>query len=235
MRLFFILIILSTLVQAESDPLDHKKGPVFGLGAAVSRYTFPADFEGTDKNKLDDKATLFGGSFHLGYDIVLFQRLLLGLRGEGMITDTLGMGNKTENSLSGKMRATSALLRAGILFDAKTFDPVGDVSSMTLEVFAEGGITSGHRSFSKKFIAGSDEYTDNLEEEFQGQIMGGGLNLTTKSGAFLELKGAYTTINHTRQEFTGTKIENGAPSSLNRILDDKKGFSVFSLLFGHHF
>lgn len=227
---------LSTLAFAETDSLDHKKGPVIGLGFTGSRYTFPAEYEGLDKNKLDDKTTLFGGIFQLGYDAVLFRRLLLGLRGEGMIADSLGMGNKTENILKGKVRATSALLRAGILFDAKTFDPVGDVSRMTLEVFAEGGITSGHRSFSKTFLAsGGDEYRDNLEEEFQGQVMAGGLNLTTITGAFLEVKGAYTTINHSRQKFTGQKIENGSTTSVNRELDDGKGFSTFSLIFGHHF
>ena len=79
MRLFFILITLSTLALAESDPLDHKKGLVVGMGAAGSRYIFPADYEGTDKNKLDDKATLFGGTFQLGYDFILFRNFLLGL------------------------------------------------------------------------------------------------------------------------------------------------------------
>jgi hypothetical protein len=234
MRLFFLLITLSTLAIAESDPLDHKKGPVYGMGFVGSRYTFPSDYEGSFKKSLDDKATLLGGSFHLGYDIVLFRKLLLGLRGEGMIIDSLGMGNKEEDSLNGKMRATNALVRAGLLFDAKTFDPVGDVSNMTLEVFFEGGISSGHRTFRKKFNASGDEYDDNLEEEFQGQIIAGGLNLTSRTGAFFELKGAYTSINHTRQKFTGMKTENGSTTSLDRTLDDKKGFTTFSLLFGHH-
>lgn len=235
MHLIFILLSLFIPVLAESDPFEHKKGPVLGIGASATRYTFPAEYNGTDKNKLDDKTTLLGGSLQLGYDVVLLKRILLGLRGEGMLLDTLGMGNKSENRLTGKFRATNALLRSGALFDVKTFDLVGDPSHMILEVFLEGGITSGHRSFSKKFVSGSDEYTDNLEEEFQGQVIAGGLNLTTIRGAFLELKGAFTTLNHTRQDFTGRKIEAGIPSSLDRSTDDKKGFTTFSVLFGHHY
>lgn len=224
--------------MAETDPLAHKKGIVFGLGGTVSRYTFPADFDGPDINKLDDKATLYGGALQLGYDVVLFNRLLVGLRGEGMIADTMSAGNKAENILKGKSRATHALLRTGILFDTKFFDMVGDPAPMIFEIFLEGGITSGHRSFSKKFGGGliTDEYVDNLEEEYQGSVLSFGLNLTNRNGAFFEVKGSHTNMTNTRQKFTGHKIENGgAEVPTDRVSDDKESFTTFLLVMGQHF
>jgi len=236
MRFLFLVLLLSTARASAKDPLDHKKGFVLGAGFIGTRYTFPSDFNGVKKEDLDDKATLFGGGLQLGYDVVLFQRLLLGLRGEGMLGDTMGMGNKDNNRLVGKMRATNALLRMGGLFHMKTFDMVGDPTPMTIELFAEAGVSSGHRSISKKYIPETtDIYIDNLEEEYQGNILAGGINLTTPGGAFLELKAAQTTINNTRQKFTGRAVENGMARSLERTLDDKKSFTTFLVLFGHHY
>ena len=87
------------------------------------------------------------------------------------------------------------------LFETKFFDMGGDPALMTLEIFLEGGITSGHRSFSKKFIV-NDEYVDNLEEEYQGSILSTGINLTTRRGAFFEIKASQTNMTNTRQKFT---------------------------------
>ncbi len=235
MRFLFLLLLLSAATHA-SDPLDHKKGFVLGAGFAGTRYTFPADFNGAKTEDLDDKATLFGGGLQLGYDVVLFQRLLFGLRGEGMVADSLGMGNKENNRLTGKMRSTSALLRVGGLFHMKAFDMVGDPTPMTIELFAEGGMTSGHRSMSKKFVPdATDTYIDNLEEEYQGNVFSGGINLTTPGGAFLELKAVQTAMNNTRQKFRGRAVEGGAARDLERTLDEKKSFTIFMVMFGHHY
>lgn len=238
MRFLFTLLVFSCSVMAQTDPLSHKKGIVFGLGGTISPYTFPADFDGTDKEKLSDKAILYGGVVQLGYDVVLFNRLLFGLRAEGMSADTMDVGNKSENILRGKSRATNALLRSGVLFETKFFDPVGDPARMILEIFVEGGITSGHRSFSKQFGGGliTDEYVDNLEEEYQGSVLTGGLNLTAKKGAFFELKFTQTNITNTRQQFSGQKIENGgAVIPTDRVLDEKESFTTFLMVMGLHF
>lgn len=238
MRFFFFLLLLSTTLKAETDPFSHKRGIVFGLGGTVSRYTFPAEYEGLEKDKLDNETTLYGGLLQLGYDVVLFNRILLGVRGDGMVSDTMNAGNKGGNILRGKTRATNAVLRTGVLFETKLFDMVGDPAPMIFEVFAEGGITSGHRSFSKRYVTGliTDEYVDNLEEEFQGSVLSGGLNLTTRTGAFFELKGMHTNMTHTRQKFTGHKVENGgAEVATDRILDEKKSFMTFLMIMGHHF
>ncbi len=235
MRFLFLILLFTGPLMAETDSFSHKKGLVFGLGGSVSRYIFPADFEGVDKDKLDDKTTLYGGVLQLGYDVVLFNRILLGLRGEGMTSDTMGAGNENGNVLRGKARATSGLVRAGVLFETKLFDMVGDPANMIFEIFMEGGVTSGHRSFSKQFST-TDDYVDNLEEEFQGSVLAGGFNLTTRNGAFFELKGMNTTMTHTRQKFTGHKIENGgAEVSTDRVLDEKKSFMTFLIVMGHHF
>lgn len=237
MKFFFVLLLLSSGVLADTDPVSHKKGLVLGIGAAGTRYIFPAEFEGREKKDLDDKTTLIGGVLQLGYDHVIFNRLLLGLRTEGLITDSLGMGNKDSNVLTGKMRGASFLLRVGGLIHTQTFDMVGDPAPMTLEIFGEAGVTSAHRNFGKKYFSASgDEYVDNLEEELQGQVLSGGLSLTNLRGAFLELKAMRTSVTHTRQKFTGYKIENGgAAVSNDRTRDDGKNFTTFLMVIGHHF
>lgn len=236
MRLLIFFLLISTALSQASDPLDHKKGFVLGAGFNATRYTFPSDFNGVDSKEIDDKATLYGGGLQLGYDVVLFQRLLLGIRGEGMISDTMGMGNEEGNRLVGKMRGANATFRMGGIFGLKVSDMVGDPTPMTIEIFAEGGVTSGHRSMSKEFVPdGTDLYVDNLEEEYQGNVFGGGINLTTQRGAFIELKAVQTSLNNTRQKFTGRTVENGVPRDLERSLDEKKSFTTFLVMFGHHY
>lgn len=95
----------------------------------------------------------------------------------------MGTGNKTSNKLNGRMHSASATGRLGVLFEIKTFDPVGDPAPLVLEIFGEGGITAGERHFSKNFKAGGDEYVDNLDEQYRGNIFSGGLNLTTNRGS----------------------------------------------------
>ena len=237
MKFVFILLFFSSLAQAKSDYLAHKNGFVFGLGAAGSRYTYPADYAGTNAGKIDDKTTLLGGVLQLGYDFTLFDRLLLGLRGEGVITDSFGMGNDDEDVLNGRTRSATALVRAGFLFNGKFWDLVGDPAHMMVEVFVEGGRTSGHRNFVKEFDPqGTDIYNEDLKEEYQGNVIAFGVNLMNGRGGFIEFKSVHTGITHTNQKFEGQKVENGgATTPTNRSLSDEENFHTWMLVFGQHY
>lgn len=236
MKWFFVLLFISSLAQAKSDFLAHKNGIVFGLGAAGSRYTFPAEYAGTGKSKLDDKTTLLGGVLQLGYDFTLFDRMLLGLRGEGVITDNFGMGNDDDNTLNGRTRSATALIRAGYLFHGKFWDLVGDPAPLMVEAFAEAGRTSGHRNIVLEFDPqGVDVYNDDLTEEYQGNVISFGVNLMNGKGAFLELKSVHTSITNTRQKFEGTKVEGGVTSPTDRTLSEEDNFHTWMLVIGQHF
>ena len=228
--------MLTSHAIAESDVLDAKNGFLFGIGGGGSRFTYPDTYSGTKMNAFDDKATLFGGMAQLGYDTLLFRRIVLGLRAEGFIMDTLSTGNTDTNRLNGKASATHALVRLGIVFRVNTFDPVGDPSKMSLEVFAEAGPTKGQRKFSKRYIpGGGDQYNGDVEEDYKGQAIAGGLNLTNNNGAFFEIKALHTTISDSDMTFEGTKTENGSTTNLAQTEGNKKNFTSFFFILGHHF
>jgi hypothetical protein len=244
MKFICFILFLISFAQANTS-LDHKKGGVIGIGASMSQYTFPVQFEGTTKKKIDDSSTLFGPALGIGYDVVMFDHILLGLRGEGFIGDTLSAGNKEKSQVTdkttGKLRAASMALRGGFIFIFNPLNPVGQSTPMIGEIFFETGITSGHKSFSKNYSTTAtvtENYHDNLEEEFQGQTMALGFNLTGQGGAFLELKGMQSSITHNKQVFRGTQLVDGGsttPTDQNITNDNKKSFTTFLLIVGHHY
>lgn len=218
---------------------------MIGLGANISKYTFPVQFNGESKSKIDDSSTLFGPSLNIGYDVVLFNRLLLGLRAEGFLGDTLGTGakdtSKVTDKTTGKVTAGILALRTGWIFDFNSVNLVGDQEILTGEFFLEGGISSGHKSFGVDYTTTdgvTEEYHENLEEEFQGRILSAGLNITTPRGAFFEIKVTQNTPMKNKQTFTGTELVNGgATVSTNQKLEDENLKSLTSLLLivGHHY
>lgn len=237
MKIFFILSLLlgAGSALASDDILEQKKGFVFGLGFAASRFSYPAEYSGADDDKIDLKASLLGGVAQLGYDVLLGKRFLLGIRGEGMLLDNLGTGNEEDNRLNARTRAAHGLLRIGGVFPILASDPVGSPARMTLEVFLEGGPTSGTRAASKRFSSGTDRFQENLREEYQGQILGGGLNLTSVGGAFFELKAQQTRVGTSVRRFSGSKVEGGVPMDLNRKDDTAKDFATFFIVLGQRF
>lgn len=240
-----VAIILICSSSLASETFGNKRGFVLGIGGNISSYTYPVQFSGVSKNKVDDSSTLFGPSLNIGYDFVISNRLLLGLRTEGFIVDTLGTG-ATENAkvtdkTNGKIRAGSVALRGGVVFDFHTLDMVGQDSHLVGEFFVEGGISSGHKSFSKEYSTTdgvTENYNENLEEEFQGRILAAGFNVTTGGGAFFELKFMQTSIEKNKQIFRGTELVNGGgTTSTNQKLENEnlKSFSSILMTVGHHY
>ena len=240
-----LLLLILSLKTFANDPLDHKKGFMFGLGGNIAQSTFPVQFQGVTKNKIDDSSTLYGPVFNLGYDVVLFSHILLGLRGEAFVADSLNSGNK-ENSTSydktaGKIRAGSASVRLGFVFNFKSLSPIGTPTQALGEFFAEGGITSGHKSFSKNYsITGAvtESYHENLEEEYQGRVLAGGFNYSSLRGPFFELKVSQTSVLSNKQTFTGRALVNGGavgPTDQKLVDENKSGFTTLMMTFGYHY
>jgi hypothetical protein len=237
-----IILFCSSVFAAET--FGQKKGFVLGVGGILSSFQFPVQFNGTTKNKIDDSQSLLGPTLQLGYDVLMFNRLLLGLRAEGFIADTLGMGStetsKVTDKTTGKMRAGTLALRGGWVFDFHTVDLVGYNSHLVGEFFIEGGMTSGHKSFSKNYSTTdvvTESYHDNLEEEFSGRTIAAGFNVTSGGGAYFELKLMQTSILKNKQSFTGTQTVGGSTTSTNQKLEDenRKSFTGIVMNVGHHY
>lgn len=222
---------------AETDVLDAKNGFVMGLGVGGTRFTFPDTYSGAKKKDFDDSASLFGAMGQVGYDTLLFRRLLIGLRAEGFTLDSFKTGNTDTNQLTGKASAFHALLRLGIVFSVRSHDPVGDISNLTMEIFVEGGPTKGKRTFDKKFDpkGSGDGYDGSLTEDYKGTALAAGINLTSKKGAFFETKALYTSVSDTDQIYKGSKTEGGVATDLANTGANKKNFTSIFIVFGHHF
>lgn len=240
-----VAIILLCSTAFANEAFSHKRGFVLGLGGNLSSYKYPVQFSGVSKNKIDDSSSLFGPSLNIGYDIVLGNRFLLGLRTEGFIVDTLGTGStetsKVTDKTKGKIRAGSLALRLGTVFDIHTTDMVGQDSHLVGEFFLEGGISTGHKSFSKEYSTTdgvTESYNESLEEEFQGKVFAAGFNVTTGGGAFFEIKLMQTSIDKNKQIFRGTELVNGgSTTSTNQKLENEnlKSISSIVLTVGHHY
>lgn len=226
-----------TSALAESDVLDAKNGVVMGLGLGGSGFSFPDTYTGDKKKNFDDSANLFGAMGQVGYDTLLFRRLLIGLRAEGFTLDTFKTGNTKTNELTGKTSAFHTLLRLGFVFTVRSYDPVGNISNLSLELFLEGGPTKGKRMFDKKYDpdGSSDGYAGSLVDDYKGTALAGGMNLTSISGAFFEVKALYTSVSDSKQTFKGSKTEGGVATDLASIEGKKKNFTSVFIVFGHHF
>lgn len=246
MRILIVLIILcSQVFAAESDPMDRKKGLVLGIGANISAYKFPVQFQGQTKNSIDDSQTLFGPEFQLGYDWLFKNRFLVGLRGDWMLADTYKSGgheSSTEtDKTTGKLYQGSLSLRLGYVFQYDTLNLVADTERMTGEFFIEAGLSSGHKSFRKNYSTTSpvnEKYDESLEEEYQGRILAAGINITSSTGAFFEFKVMQSAILNNKQSFSGTQIVNGgAPGPTDKKLEDenRKSFPSILIIVGHHY
>lgn len=246
MRFLIVFIIFcSHLLAATPDPWEKKKGFVLGVGGNISAYKFPVQFEGQTKNSIDETQTLYGPAFSLGYDFVFANHLLLGLRADGLIADTYKSGGHESDSetdkTTGKLYQGALSLRVGYVFQYDSLNLVADTERLTGEFFIEAGLSSGHKSFRKKYTNTSpvnETYDENLEEEYQGRILAAGINIASRSGTFFEFKVQQSSILKNKQTFSGTQVVNGgAPTPTDKKLEDenRKSFPSILITVGHHY
>lgn len=242
----FLLFLWLPLFAFADGPMDRKKGFTIGTGLNTSVYSFPLTFEGETKKKISETALAVGPNLQLGYDIVMWNTLLLGLRAEGMLADTSGMNKdksrKTYDHTKGKTRGAFGGVRLGYVFTFKGVNPVDDRFDMIGELFVEGGTGIGKNNFRKNYSyddAGvSEDYDETIEETFNSQVISIGFNVTSKAGAFFEIKGMQTTLVSNEVARSGAFLVNGG--SVQRFeekLKDTKPDPIRSivLLIGHHY
>lgn len=226
--------------------MDHKNGFVMGLGLNIGSYRFPVEFEGETKNKIDESATTAGPSLQLGYDVLIKNHLLIGVRAEGMLSDTSGM-NKDKNKeiydhTKGKNRTVMGLVRVGFVADFVGTNLVDEKYHMTAEFFLEGGIGTGKNDFTKKFTYNkggvTENYKESIQETFSSQVLCGGFNVTSGGGAFFETKILYQTFisNHVKREGSFL-VNNGTQQPISGSESDTKPdpFTAVVLTIGHHY
>lgn len=218
-------------------------GFLWGFGAAGGSYTYPLEFAGSTKKKVDKTVTLLGPTMTLGYNFRV-KRLLLGLRAEGWYGNNLGTGNHkgstTSNELNGRVSSFSGLAHLGWIIDLTMNDPVGQRLELLSEIFIEGGLTSGQFNLTKKYEnnEGSTESIDEkLEESYQGRILSIGYNVTMNSGSFFEFKVSQMAMQSNKQTFTGEQNIGGSVSSRDRKAtnEDLSNMILFSINIGKRF
>jgi hypothetical protein len=241
-----LLTLLSFFALAEDNLMDRKKGFVIGTGLNLAVYSFPVEFEGQTKNQIDDKATIIGPHLQLGYDVVLWSRILLGVRAEGLLADTAGMGSKKNSKISlqtkGQSQALNTNIRLGFVRDFQASSPVGDSFPMIFEIFAETGVGSGRNNFIMDYTysaSGVNEaYKEKIRETFRSRILSAGFNLTSKGGSFFELKVMkISLLNNTKEYSRNYTVNGGGPVVISDKVKntDPEGFTTFLLTVGHHY
>ena len=247
MKLLFVLLLLSTSAfGAFEKSFDHKTGFMFGLGANMTSYKFPSRFTGNTKKRIDSSHRMIGPEFHLGYDVVAFKKILLGVRGETWMADNLNMGN-TENgdlkeTTSGKASALNVTGRLGIPFHVNMIDLLGLTNRFVLEVFGEVGGGKYWAQMDKSYTfkkTPTESYSDKVRDQRLTAIVAGGFNIASYSGAFFEIKFMQTrTISNKVDYLKGSETTNGGASTVLPA-QMKKNFNdgvISSLVFsfGYH-
>lgn len=231
--------------HAAPDYKDLKKGFNFGLGLNVSVFQFPTQFTGVSKSKIDESATTVGPSFNIGYDTLLSDHFLLGLRVEGMIADTAGMNEhkskKIVEKISGKTSQIVSSIRAGYVHEYSITTLTMDSYRMIGEYFIEGGIGTGKNHYIKEYSFNdviTESYHDDVKETFSSNVIAVGVNISSASGAFCELKLMQTSFMSNKARFKGEEsVNSGTLQPINKTLNDSKPDPVRSviLLIGKHY
>ncbi len=226
--------------------MDRKKGFALGTGMNLGLYSFPVQFEGQTKNKIDDKTTIIGPSLQLGYDVVIWNRLLLGLLVEGMLADTAGMNNvknkKITSQTKGQSRSLNGALRLGYVRDFFANNPVGETYPMIFELFAEAGNGSGRNDFILDYTYSasgvSEAYKEEIQETFQSRVLSAGISLTSTGGSFFELKIMQTSFERNRKERKGSYTLNAGssvPIAAKEVNTDPDAMTTIFMTIGHHY
>lgn len=207
--LFFILALISGAHASDKETRmseawesgetrkDVKHGFVMGIGASKVVYGLYQDFEGTTEQFKEEKIDLYGPTLTIGYDWMVAQRLLVGLRAEPYMLSTFKRNDsKTLNSsttVDGQVYGMNAIGRLGLLFDFKTKNLFLDEwGSFIGELFVEAGMGRGNSTLGKdyRFSDGVTEelYDIRVNEDFMTRIWAVGFSATTINGAYIELK-----------------------------------------------
>jgi hypothetical protein len=246
MKILFVFLLTFSAVGDAVSSMDRKKGFAIGAGMNLGLYSFPVQFEGQTKNKIDEKATIIGPSLQLGYDLLLWNRLLLGLRSEAMLADTAGMNKdkskKITSQTNGKSHSLNGTLRLGFVREFLANNPVGETYPMIFELFAEAGIGSGRNDFildyNYSFSGVSELYKEEIQETFQSRVLSAGMNLTSISGSFFELKVMQTSFESNSIQRSGSYTVNGGGPVTIAAKDkntDPAALTTFFMIIGHHY
>lgn len=215
-----------------------------GLGLNASIYRFPLQFEGETQGQIDDSATTVGPNLSIGYDVLFWNHVLIGIRAEGMLSDTSGMNKDKSSKLydhtKGKNRTLMGLLRLGYISDFVGTNLVDEKYNMTAEFFLEGGFGNGRNDFTINYEYDhngiTEAYEESIKQTFNSQIIGAGFNVTGGEGAFFEMKVLYQTFTTYNTDTRGTFQENGG--TLQHITDndqDPDPFTSLIVTIGHHY
>lgn len=209
---FFVLASLSAFAQ-ETSTTDVEEGRwhnpykshwVTTFGAERLAYPLPFNFSGSKKSFQETDRELFGGRVGLGREFYLGKRVNTVSKVEGYYVGTLferainagpdeSSVEFTNTKKSGSVWGFDIGQSLGMIFEMKTKNPMLDQwTYLTVEPFIEAGagVARGYNRQNYRYRTSDyqEAYRHRITDEMNSTHYGIGINFTSRSGFFLQLK-----------------------------------------------
>lgn len=209
------------------------------LGTENFGYDVPFSFNGVRKDAGEVTQDMWGGRLGIGGELHLGGGIHTATKVEGYFAGTLFAKRTTAGSevpdidvsfikKTGQVYGGDVVQTLSFMFDFKTKNPfLGEMTYLTIEPFVEAGLgyAQAYNKYNYNYDTGNQAGPGQVQESYRASVkdsivtqkFGAGINLISRQGYFLYLKGNITNFDITKRETRGTQR-----------FDDTTNFSSFS-------
>lgn len=256
--------VMTTRPVEEDKDFKVRKGHwLSSFGFEGIKYQVPGQFEGVKKNFRDRTQEMYGTRIGLGRELHIGAGLMTTTKIEGFYLGTLFTKSKTadpeiENEKFYSAKVTGQLLGGDIsqsisyLFDFKTYNPMGNMTYLTLEPFVEIGIGYAEAYNKVKYLYDTSEtgsigtpgaphewYRHGIKDIVSTRKLAAGFNIISNEGYFFFTKVSQMQFANIARHERGYKKQNETATVDKLTFSDEKpdviNTTAFSIGGGYKF
>lgn len=229
--------VITSEIPKDDRFIDHRKSHWISTYMVDSlKYKLPWDFKGQRKNFGERDQELYGPRLGFGGQLYLGAGFFTTSMVEGFYTGTAFTKEQRANPdvdvKVGSVKRTSgfygmdASQSIGRIFEFKTKNPFMDEwAHLTFEPFVEAGIgvARGHHrvNYSYDSTVINEAYKAKIRDELTNARIGGGFNMTSRGGFFLQVRATVNRFDITKRRIDSYTKPDGQSGTQSGTITDK--------------